>query len=278
MSMVIKSNLSGLNANRQLGLNNAQMGKALERIATGWKINSAADDASGLAISEKLLAQLRGLSTASSNAQDSISLVQTAEGAMGSIHDMLGRMTELAGRASNGTLSDQDRSMLQSEMDSLLSEIDRVAQSTNFNGQKLLDGSIADGLQMQVGDTADSQNKVSVSIGNLGTTGLGISGFDISTQDGALAALEKLRATDGAINQVSSARGELGAVQNRLEHTINNLDTTYENLMAANSRIRDADIAKEMMAFTQTQVLRSVSTAMLAHSNMQAQGVLQLLR
>ena len=499
MGMVVRSNIMALNANRQLGMNNSQVSKSLEKLSSGYKINRAGDDASGLAISEKMKAQIKGLETASANSQDGISLVQTAEGALTEVHDMLNRMVELAGKAANGTIdSETDRAALQDEMNSLLDEIDRIAEITNFNGIKLLNGDLAantvdlsnvslggvsavtdhaataavstqtigvgtaaaaqvtveytdasgklqkvtvdytgdtnannnakairdalaannelssifeiggsdaditftaketgeggvkitgmtstdaaagtaigalafqdgadayqsvdavtttglkagdkvtvngtvyefvanagdktttegavavligadndasaanlnkalesegvsvaletnnltfkpmsdgKGLTLQIGPTGDAFNKVTINVGNMSSKGLGIDNLrnvGIMSQDAASAALDQIKnGADSAINTVSSVRAELGAMQNRLEHTINNLDVAAENMESANSQIRDTDMAKEMMEYTKQNVLTQAAQAMLAQANQQPQSILQLLQ
>ena len=389
MGMVVRSNIMAVNAQRQLGMNNSQVGKALEKLSSGYRINRAGDDASGLAISEKMKAQIKGLDTASLNSQDGISLVQTAEGALTEVHNMLNRMAELATRAANGINEDSNRASLQKEVAKLQEEIDRISEGTNFNNLKLLDGSqtyagnkaligqgtdngikglsveggnlsTTDGIsvnisgdsvgtisvtltngtgvtftttqtgkgfysitadvskvtdekikarwagvtinfsvdqastdgtykagaqaftagknesmQLQIGDTADSFNQLKVSIGDMSSAALGVDKVDISTQDGAAKAIDIIR---NAIDRVSSQRASLGATQNRLEYTINNLDTASENLQAANSRIRDTDMAKMMMEYTKMNVLTQSAQAMLAQANQQPQSVLQLLQ
>lgn len=408
MGMVVRSNIMAINANRQLGMNNSQVSKSLEKLSSGFRINRAGDDASGLAISEKMKAQIKGLETASANSQDGISLIQTAEGALTEVHDMLNRMVELCGKAANGTMDEVvDRPALQKEVKALLDEIDRIAQGTNFNGRMLLNGeldavtgaaatvgaavgaetttvgeltfaegvtdeekialnkALADGglsftlsngtaagdtiaaptltgytvkvlddggtdttttadvksisiqdaegnvvatmdleiagadtdgkvtlsfevanenakggLTLQIGDTADTYNKMTITIQDMSTEGLGIDTIDISTQQGASDALALLKNSDGtgAINTVSTVRADLGALQNRLEHTINNLDVAAENMNSANSRIRDTDMAKQMMEYTKMNVLTQAAQAMLAQANQQPQSVLQLLQ
>ena len=388
MGMVVRSNIMAVNAQRQLGMNNSQVGKALEKLSSGYRINRAGDDASGLAISEKMKAQIKGLDTASLNSQDGISLVQTAEGALTEVHNMLNRMAELATRAANGINEDSNRASLQKEVAKLQEEIDRISEGTNFNNLKLLDGSqtyagnkaligkgTANGvmglsveggnlsaddtisvtisgdsvgtitvtasdntvvftttqtgkgfysitadvskvtdesvkkawagvtinfsvdqastngtykagqqqfkagknksMQLQIGDTADSFNQLKVSIGDMSSAALGVDKVDISSQDGAAKAIDIIR---NAIDRVSSQRASLGATQNRLEYTINNLDTASENLQAANSRIRDTDMAKMMMEYTKMNVLTQSAQAMLAQANQQPQSVLQLLQ
>ena len=395
MGMVVRSNVMAVNAFRQLGMNNSQVSKSLEKLSSGYRINRAGDDASGLAISEKMKAQIKGLETASANSQDGISLIQTAEGALTEVHDMLNRMVELAGKAANGTMdNDVDRAALQKEVDALLEEIDRIADGTNFNGLKLLNGSLgagraevqavkaeyesgkitqlnqdgdltigghtvnitdvngnnntlqkqleafvtdynqkaADkdnweaklngnndgivfvakkegaldtnnvqapagttqktagvdaapavdgngGLTLQIGDTADDFNKITVSINDMSAKGLGIENINVGTQEGAAEALDLVKkGAASAINMVSATRADLGAMQNRLEHTINNLDVAAENMTSANSRIRDTDMAKQMMEYTKMNVLTQAAQAMLAQANQQPQSVLQLLQ
>lgn len=272
MGMVVRTNTMANNAFRQLGMNNNQVSKSLEKLASGYRINRAGDDAAGLAISESMKAQIKGLEAASSNSQDAISLVQTAEGALTEVHDMLNRMVELATKAANGTYTDAQRDNYQDEVEQLQAEIDRIATSTKFNDTVLLDGSFQN-KDMQVGTSATET--ISVSIDDMQADALGVDTVNVSSQTGAKAAISGINA---AINTVSKARSGLGATQNRLEHTINNLDTTAENLSAANSRIRDTDMAKEMMKYTQTNVLVQSAQAMLAQANQQPQSVLQLLQ
>ena len=402
--MRIQHNIAALNSYRNLTGNNNAVSKNLEKLSSGYKINRAGDDAAGLAISEKMRAQITGLNTAQKNAQDGVSLVQTAEGALTEVHSMLNRMVELADQSANGTYDNPvDRANLQKEIASLKDEIDRIADSTNFNGINLLDGSLStsttttlngtaattkaavdlkftfadqfkgkpinvklehktgavgdkievavadDGvitlkmdatadhsaseikkalasagvdnvakddqakmksllasatvtgagttglagatdfaekagkptapkgksLTLQIGDTSKDFNQMAVSVGDMHTDALGIADIDISTQVGAQTAVDKIKS---AINSVSSTRGDLGAIQNRLEHTINNLSVTAENMTAAESRIRDVDMANEMMAYTKNNILVQSSQAMLAQANQLPQGVLQLLQ
>ena len=402
--MRIQHNIAALNSYRNLTGNNNAVSKNLEKLSSGYRINRAGDDAAGLAISEKMRAQITGLNTAQKNAQDGVSLVQTAEGALTEVHSMLNRMVELADQSANGTYDNPvDRANLQKEIASLKDEIDRIADSTNFNGINLLDGSLststtttlsgkeantnagvdlkftfadqlkgnninvklenetsgtdaikatvdANGLitlkmdatkdhsasaikealakanidavtekedkakmtsllasatvtgagttgltgatdfaaatgtptaakgkslTLQIGDTSKDFNQMAVSVGDMHTDALGIADIDISTQVGAQTAVDKIKS---AINSVSSTRGDLGAIQNRLEHTINNLSVTAENMTAAESRIRDVDMANEMMAYTKNNILVQSSQAMLAQANQLPQGVLQLLQ
>jgi len=271
--MIIQNNILALNAQGQLLKNSMTLAKSLEKLSSGYKINRAGDDAAGLAISEKLRSQIAGLDVATRNAFDGISMIQTAEGSLTEVHSMLNRMTELATQAANGIYDDTDRQALNAEFTQLKSEIDRIAQSTNFNGKKLLDGSMSENLQ--IGDTGDSYNKMGVSVGDMSTNGLGLANLSIDTLEGANAAIGAIKNT---INAVSSQRAELGAGQNKLEHTINNLAVTTENLIASESRIRDTDMAKEMMNFTRNSILQQTNLSMLAHANIVPQGVLALLR
>lgn len=406
--MRIQHNIMSLNAHRQLGGNNNAVSKSLEKLSSGFKINRAGDDAAGLAISEKMRAQITGLTRAQANAQDGISLVQTAEGALTEVHSMLNRLVDLSTQSSNGTFKAEDRQKIQDEVNALTKEIDRISEATNFNGINLLDGNIgvsgsittagkggdgtnpglatvytldftgksveinegsivkigdttyefvkaggaatgsntavtlgadknasvaalateigatlADffvnsdstptksdatvaasngkitftsgaptkdesvnsvnmsvstdgmGLVLQIGDTADSYNKVAVSVANMSSTGLGINGLKVTEQGLSADSIASIKT---AINTVSTNRSALGALQNRLEHTINNLGVTTENMTAAESRIRDVDMAAEMMSFTKNNVLTQAAQAMLAQANQQPQSVLQLLR
>ena len=374
MGMVVRTNVNALNAHRNLNKNNKANAKSLEKLSSGFKINRAGDDASGLAISEKMKAQIKALGTASANAEDGISLIQTAEGYMGEIHDMMNRMVELAEKSANGIMKDSgntgasaygtntlegkdeflnagtDRAALQAEMDQLCAEIDRIALTANFNGNKLLNGNLdgssgasvaaADGtgfvstaqgsvgkaLALQIGETSNRGDKLTVSIKrmttdnlfkamntgvsymsadgsttlnakltisngttgantiNVGTSNVSVGtasswkdGITINISDQAMASksAEMIRT---AINEVSLQRAQLGATQNRLDYTINNLDTAKENMEASNSRIRDTDMAKEMMAYTQSNVLTQAAQSMLAQANTQPQNVLQLLQ
>lgn len=408
--MIINHNLNAMNAHRNMVGNTSSAGKSMEKLSSGLRINRAGDDAAGLAISEKMRGQIRGLDQASRNAQDGISLIQTAEGALQETHSILQRMKELATQSSTGTLDDSvDRTAIQSEIDKLSKEVDRISSTTNFNGIKLLDGSLGAGstseatyngaalvnlgttakaattavtgvdiangstvtaaagaaneikftvtdaagnattkvlninnlvsdkttggtftsgagkqgvidltsvglgrieftatdgsattanlitdlitgtngktftsgagaggsLTLQVGDSTAAEQKVSVDISSMSSASLGIGGLNVTSQSSATAAIDKVK---DAINKVSTQRANLGATQNRLEHTINNLGTTSENLTAAESRIRDVDMAKEMMNFSKNNILSQAAQAMLAQANQQPQGVLQLLR
>jgi len=239
--MRINHNISALNTYRQLSFNNTQTAKNLEKLSSGYRINRAGDDAAGLAISEKMRGQIRGLEMASKNAQDGISLIQTAEGALNETHSILQRMRELAVQSANDTNTNTDRAELQKEVDQLIEEIDRIANTTQFNTKNLLDGTLSgsgNGLIFHIG--ANSGQNVELTIANMKASGIGVSGLKINTQSEAEAAITTI---DTAINTVSSERAKLGAMQNRLEHTINNLGASAENLTAAESRIRDVDYA-----------------------------------
>lgn len=269
--MRINNNVSALNAWRNLYANDTSLTKSMEKLSSGYRINRAADDAAGLAISEKMRAQVSGLNMAIKNAQDGISLIQTAEGALNEIQVMIRRIRDLAVQSANDTNTDEDRANLQAEVTQLLDEIDRIATTTQFNGMELLDGSFTDKV-FHIGANADQT--LTVQIGDMQAGTLGIDGIDISTQAGAESAIPLL---DTALDTVSSQRSDLGAVQNRLEHTINNLQVAAENLTAAESRIRDVDVALETTNFVKNQILVQAATAMLAQANVKPQSVLQLL-
>ena len=315
--MIINHNIAALNTHRQLSSATNAQSKSMEKLASGLRINRAGDDAAGLAISEKMRGQIRGLDQASRNAQDGISLIQTSEGALNETHDILQRMRELAVQSSNDTNTATDRGELQKEMNQLTSEINRIGNNTEFNTQKLIDGTQDGGLVIQVGSNATQS--FTIDIKDMRASALGISGatagdavlsgsatdngvaitadeitestgaaftstgaigtdefaLDISDNTKASAAI---KVVDKAIEQVSAERSKLGAFQNRLEHTINNLNTSSENLTAAESRVRDVDMAKEMMEQTKNSILSQAAQAMLAQANQQPQGVLQLLR
>ncbi|MBM7615405.1 flagellin N-terminal helical domain-containing protein [Alkaliphilus hydrothermalis] len=283
--MRINHNIPALNAHRLLTRNTDMTSRALEKLSSGKRINRAADDAAGMAITEKMRAQTRGLHVASRNSLDGVSLVQTAEGAMTEIHSMLQRMRELAVQASNGTYNDDDKQTVQNEIDELVKEIDNIAKTTNFNDKKLLDGSL-DGFDNATPPVADPQEKIILQIGanaseimeftidKLDTTptGLAIDAVDLVNDPGT-----GITVIDAAIKKVSEVRAKLGAIQNRLEHTIANVDNTAENITAAMSRIEDVDMAMEMSNFTKLNILTQAGTAMLAQANQRPQSILQLL-
>ncbi|MBR4207301.1 MAG: flagellin [Lachnospiraceae bacterium] len=271
--MVVQHNLTAMNSNRMLGLTTATQAKSTEKLSSGYRVNRAADDAAGLAISEKMRRQVKGLTQASRNAQDGISAVQTAEGALGEVHDMLQRMNTLAVQASNDTMTTADRGYLDQEVKALISEIDRVASTTTFNEQNLLDGSFS-GKNLQVG--AESGQYIGISITAMSSSGLNVSATTVSggTNVNAEAAISQIKS---ALAKVSSQRADLGAVQNRLEHTIKNLDNVVENTTAAESQIRDTDMATEMVAFSNANILAQAGTSMLAQANQSNQSVLSIL-
>ena len=271
MAMIVQHNLRAMNSNRMLNVNSATLGKSTEKLSSGYKINRAADDAAGLAMSEKMRRQVRGLTQASANAQDGVSMVQTAEGALNEVHDMLQRMNELAVKASNGTLASEDRSYVDLEVQALKDEIDRVAKDTDFNGIKLLNGSQSK-ITIQVGLIAS--NTITISLASVSCSGLSLTG-STSTQSSAKALIGSV---ETAIKNLNAKRAKLGAVQNRLEHTINNLDNVAENTQAAESRIRDTDMATEMVKYANNNILAQAGNAMLAQANQSNQGVLSLLQ
>lgn len=273
--MIINHNIAALNTYRQLTINNTSTQKSIEKLSSGLRVNRAGDDAAGLAISEKMRGQIRGLDQASRNSQDAISLIQTAEGALNETHTILQRMRELAVQAANDTNTGADRYQIGQEITQLKGEINRIKGQTEFNTKKLLNGS-ATSLTFQIG--ANSGQVIALGISSMGTIGLSIGSVTIASTNTAATITKWVTKIDSAISKVSTERAKLGAVQNRLEHTINNLGTSGENLTAAESRIRDVDMAKEMMAFAKNNILQQAAQAMLAQANQAPQGVLQLLR
>ena len=303
--MVVQHNLTAMNSQRMLGITTGQQAKSTEKLSSGYKINRAADDAAGLSISEKMRRQIRGLTQASANASDGISCVQTAEGALNEVQDMLQRMNELAVKGENGTLTSADRSYIASEVSQLMSEIDRVKQTTTFNEKSLLDGTFSK-VDLQVGAESTTNDKIQVDIKSMSTSSLATTlkasvlksfstAASIATKFkayGALSATTKMKSTNeitasmfgdlnywakAAIKDVSQQRSDLGAIQNRLEHTIANLDNVVENTTAAESQIRDTDMAAEMVRFSNNNILAQAGQAMLAQANQSNQGVLSLL-
>ncbi len=280
--MRINTNISALNAWKNLSITHNHMTKSLEKLSSGYRINRAADDAAGLAISEKMKAQTRGLRQAVRNAQDGISLIQTAEGALNEVHAILQRMRELVVQAGNGIYESDDLQMIQDEINQLVDEINEISTRTEFNTKKLLDGTVAEGtdpdnpvpgISLQIG--ANAGQVMGISIAKMDSGSLGVQGVNIT--DGTDDIDDQINAIDGAIKRVSQERSKLGAYQNRLEHTINNLNTAAENLEAAGSRIRDVDMALEMANFTRHQILQAAGTAMLAQANLTPQSILKLL-
>ncbi|MCI1589971.1 flagellin N-terminal helical domain-containing protein [Heyndrickxia oleronia] len=283
--MIINHNIAAMNAYRMYNRAITAQSRAMERLSSGLRINRAADDPAGLAISEKMRAQIRGLNQASRNAQDAISLIQTGEGALNETHAILQRMRELSVQAANDTLSDADRNAIQEEIDQLTEEITRIGNDTQFNTMKLLDGSKSS-YTIQIGANAGQTMVIEISdmrAEELGLTDSGNGGkgytskgtLDMSSHESASSAIDKI---DQAMKTVSSQRSKLGAYSNRLEHTINNLENTAENLTAAESRIRDADLAKEMMEYTKQSILAQVAMVMMAQANQQQSMILQLLK
>ena len=270
MSMYINTNVAAINAHRNLGFNNTQMGKTMEKLSSGYRINRAADDAAGLAISEKLRFQINGYKQAMRNAQDGISLLQTAEGALTEVHAMLQRMNTLATQAKNGTYDPASRQMIQDEIEQLVEQIDKIAENTTFNEINLLNASGP--INFQVG--FESDNTISANTVDVTADTLTITGLSVKTETDAASAMDAIQT---AINTVSEYRSAFGAVQNRLEHVINNLGVSVENLSASESRIRNADMAQEMTEFTRNQILVQAGTAMLAQANAVPQNVLRLL-
>ncbi len=278
--MVVQHNLTAMNSNRQLGITTGMQAKSSEKLSSGYKINRAADDAAGLTISEKMRSQVRGLNKASANAQDGVSLIQVAEGALNETHSILQRMNELATQAANDTNTSIDRKAIQAELKQLTSEIDRIQSTTQFNTQNLLDGSFSS-KNLQVGSL--SGQAISISIDNMNAAAIGLTDlqanletstfvFDFGTAGSAMDMIQS------AINVVSEQRSALGAIQNRLEHTIANLDNISENTQAAESRIRDTDMAEEMVEYSKNNILAQAGQSMLAQANQATQGVLSLLQ
>ena len=276
--MRINNNLMAMNTHRQLGITNNSSARNMEKLSSGYRINRAGDDAAGLSISEKMRAQVRGLNQASRNAQDGISLIQTAEGALNETQAILQRMRELAVQAANDTNVTKDRTAIEEELTTLIDEIDRIADSTTFNQKTLLDGSLSpstNAVNFQIG--ADCGVSMQLEIGDMRAAALSVDSVAacVGSYADATATIDTINT---AIEAVSEQRSKLGAAQNRLEHTIKNLDNASENIQASESRIRDVDMAKEMMDFTKNNILQQAAQAMLAQANQAPQGVLQLLR
>ena len=293
--MVIQHNIAANNAYRNLSANASNGQKNLEKLSSGYRINRSADDAAGLAISEQMRSKINGLDQATSNANDAIGLIQTAEGALTETHSMLQRMVTLATQSANGTYNSTARTAIGDEVTALKAELNRIASTTDYNGVKPLNtgnapgaaapavggggggtptpAPAAGGIVVQIGPT--SGETLTIATAKMGSTALGVNAVDVSTVSKANSAITTI---NKAINSVSTHRAKLGASQNRLEHTINNLKTTNENMTAAESRIRDTDMAKEMAAFTKNNILNQAAQSMLSQANQQPQGVLSLLR
>jgi len=269
--MVVQHNLQAMNSNRMLGLTQSTLSKSTEKLSSGYRVNRAADDAAGLAISEKMRRQIRGLTQASRNAQDGISMVQTAEGALNEVHDMLQRMNELAVQAANGTnVASQDKTYINLEVSELIKEINDVANNTTFNGLSLL--KVSKQITLQIG--SEKGHTLAISLFKLTASGLGVQNVKVSTSAAATSAISTIKS---AINHLNQKRAKLGAYQNRLEHKIANLDNVVENTTAAESRIRDTDMATEMVKYSNANILQQAGQSMLAQSNQSNQGVLSLL-
>ena len=272
MSLKINYNASAIVANNSLKMSDNRLTASLERLSSGYKINHAKDNAAGLAIARRMNAQIEGLKQANNNANDGLSVVNTADGAMSEMHSILQRMNELATQAANDTNTETDREAIKAEIDQLVSEIDRIQSTTQFNTMNLLDGDFT-GKNLQVG--ALSGQVIAISIGNMNADTLGVKSLSVDSNANAGTAMTAIQT---AIEKVSTQRSDLGAIQNRLEHTIANLDTTSENTSAAESRIRDVDMAKEMVTYSKNNILAQAGQSMLAQANQANQGVLSLLQ
>lgn len=274
--MIINHNMNAMNAHRNMGINNNNAAKAMEKLSSGLRINRAGDDAAGLAISEKMRGQIRGLDQASRNAQDGISLIQTAEGALNETTNILQRMRELSIQAANDTNAESDREAIQTELVALQKEITRIADTTKFNGKDLINTKAS--MNIQVG--ANASEIIKITLATMTAKALGVSDALVEAiGKGTTGDANSLTsAIDAALVKVSTQRAKFGALQNRLEHTIKNVDNTSENLQAAESRIRDVDMAKEMMNFSKNNILNQAAQSMLSQANQQPQNVLQLLR
>lgn len=278
--MIVQHNMASANTSRQLGITTSNLSKSTEKLSSGYRINRAGDDAAGLSISEKMRGQIRGLEQASTNAQDGISLIQTAEGALSETHSILQRMRELTVQASNDTNVSADRTSIKDELTQLTEEIDRIANQTEFNTKALMTGTFSGAgkeIKFQIG--ANSGQSIKLSIGKMTASSLATSLHKISDQvDSYTKATAAVTKVNSAIAKVSTQRSSLGSIQNRLEHTIANADNTAENLQAAESRIRDVDMAKEMVSYSKSNILQQAAQSMLAQANQSTQGVLSLLQ
>jgi flagellin len=279
MAMVINTNMGSINSQRQLTSTSNNLTTSMERLSSGLRINSAKDDAAGLAISNKMTSQIRGMTVAVRNANDGISLSQTAESAMGTMTETMQRMRDLAVQAANdAAVTTSDREKLQTEFKQLNDELTRIISNTEFNGKKIINGSLSAGAAIQVGANTASDNQITISIANLSVTIASVTIASIgsgATASGALAAIDAL---DAAIKAIDTSRASLGAVQNRFTTTISNLQSSIENQSAARSRITDTDFAEETARLSRNQILQQAGTAMLAQANQSGQSVLSLLR
>ena len=271
--MIINHNMNALNAHRNMGINNGQAAKSMEKLSSGLRINRAGDDAAGLSISEKMRGQIRGLSQASRNSQDGISMIQTAEGALGETHSILQRMRELTVQAANDTNVSADRDAIKEELTALTEEVSRIATQTEFNKQTMFSTDTT--VTFQVG--ANKGQTIAITFSAMKADDISIDSVKDNVNTSANAT-NQIEIVDNAIEKVSKERSKLGAVQNRLEHTIANVDNAAENLTSAESRVRDVDMAKEMMAFQKNNILQQAAQSMLSQANQQPQNVLSLLR
>ena len=278
--MIINHNMNAMNAHRNMGVNNNNAAKAMEKLSSGLRINRAGDDAAGLAISEKMRGQIRGLDQASRNAQDGISLIQTAEGALNETTNILQRMRELSVQAANDTNATTDRVAIRTELTALQDEITRIADTTKFNGKNLINSAASKGAALNIQVGANSGEGIKITLANMAASVIGVTTTLVSNiSAGSSTDANKLTtAIDEALVKVSTQRAKFGSIQNRLEHTIKNVDNTSENLQAAESRVRDVDMAKEMMNYSKNNILNQAAQSMLAQANQQPQNVLNLLR
>ena len=277
MSLSINTNVASLNAQRNLSVSQSQLNKSMQRLSSGLRINSASDDSAGLSISENLRGQIRSQSQATRNANDGVSMIQTAEGALNETSAILIRMRELAQQSSTGTIGSTERGYIQNEFSKLTSEIDRISATTEFNGTQLLNGNISSsGVEFQIGTRNTGNDRISLSVGKMDSSSMGLgSSVKVDSAAGSQAALT---AIDTAIASVSSTRGDLGATQNRLQSTINNLQVAMENTSSAESRIRDVDVASETAIMTRNNILTQAGTAILSQANQSPQLALKLLQ
>lgn len=274
--MIVQHNMTALNANRQLGITNTNLSRSTEKLSSGYRINRASDDAAGLSISEKMRGQIRGLKQASTNAQDGQSLIQTAEGAMNEIHSVLQRMRELVVQAKNDTYLSEDRTKISTEMAQLQSEITRIASQTQFNKMTLLNGNFKN-KQIQVG--ANDTQVITFTISGMSASALKVNNVATKVKAKMGSAIgNQLSVIDAAITKVSTSRSNLGAISNRLDHTIANADNMAENLQSSESKIRDVNIASEMVSYSSMSILQLAGQSMLSHANQATQGVLSLLQ
>jgi len=279
MAMVINTNIASINSQRRLNETNNNLSTSMERLSSGLRVNSAKDDAAGLAISNRMTSQIRGMTVATRNASDGISLAQTAESAMGELTNTLQRMRDLSVQAANdGAVTSGDRQKLQSEFKQLNDELSRIVTSTEFNGKKIIKGSLSAGLAIQVGANTASDNRIKISITNLSTTLTAVTAASIGSGATAALARSAIDKIDVAIKSIDTTRAKLGAIQNRFTTTISNLQSSIENQSAARSRITDTDFAAETANLSRGQILQQAGTAMLAQANQSGQSVLSLLR